>query len=167
MNELNVFHKNTYRPWKYPKNWLNNIEQFFYNTKCAWQRVTKGYCDRDVWELDTHLLNLLHFTIRDLALHHYGYPGIEPFDTDEKWKDYLMDLSLKFYQVNEAHDVYPHPMYDKWCEDIHKHPEDLLNYQSPYSHEMFVEMQELNEKRMAVFKDAWQQLGEHFFKMWD
>ena len=167
MNELNVFHKSTYRPWRYPSNWWNNIKQFFYNIKCAWQRVTKGYCDRDVWDLDTHFLNLFHFTLRDLALHHYGYPGTEPFDTDEKWKDYLMDLSLKFYQANEAHDAYPHPMYDKWCEDIHKHPEELLNYQSPYSHEMFIEMQELCEKRQAVFEEAWKMLGEHFWSLWD
>jgi len=167
MNELNVFHKDTYGSWKYPKNWLKNIEQFFYNTKCAWQRVTKGYCSRDVWSLDTYLLNLLHFTIRDLAFHHYGYPCTEPFDTDEDWTKFLFDVSWKFYRANEEHDVYPHPMYDKWCEDIHNHPEEFLNDQSPYSHEMFVEMQELDEKRKAVFEDAWRQLGEYFFWMWD
>jgi len=167
MNELNVFHKDTYGSWKYPKNWLKNIEQFFYNTKCAWQRATKGYCSRDVWSLDTYLLNLLHFTIRDLAFHHYGYPCTEPFDTDEDWTKFLLDVSWKFYRANEEHDVYPHPMYDKWCEDIHKHPEEFLNDQSPYGHEMFVEMQELDEKRKAVFEDAWRQLGEYFFWMWD
>lgn len=167
MNSLNVFHKDTYRPWKYPANWWDNVKQFIRNVKYAWQRVTCGYCDRDVWGLCDYYLDIFHFTLRDLALHHYGYPGTEPFDTDDKWKDYLMDISWKFYQANECHNAFPRPMYEKWAEDIMKHPEDLLNYQSPYSKEMMEEDAENWYKRKAAFDEAWKMLGEHFWSLWD
>lgn len=44
-----------YSPWKYPSNWFENIRQFFRNIKFAYQRVTRGYADPDIWDFDSYL----------------------------------------------------------------------------------------------------------------
>jgi len=165
MGRLNVFSKENYYSWKCP---LKNMRLFCCNVKYAWQRVTQGYCNRDVWNLDSYYLNLFHATLLHLAEHHMGYPGTEPFEEDEKWTEFLYDLSIKFYQANEENDCLPHPMADKWWEDVKANGNfDVLKYESPYAKPMCDEERENWEKRQAIFEDAWARMGENFHRLWD
>lgn len=52
----------------------HNISNFFRNIKYAWQRATKGYCDRDVWDLDCYYSKIISATLNDLADNRHGYP---------------------------------------------------------------------------------------------
>ena len=54
MNKLNVFNTQ-WCPWKYPNNWIRNARLFFRQFKWAYQRMTRGFCDFDTWDLDSYL----------------------------------------------------------------------------------------------------------------
>ena len=168
MSKLNVFDKNTYYPWGYIGNWGKNVKAFFRNLKYAHQRITRGYCDRDLWDLSEFYLNMLHVTLRDLAERHMGYPGIAPYETNEKWTEALYDMSIKFYQANEENEYFPTPMLDKWYKDFEENGKgDIVEYDSPYANEMYLEMQKNDEKRSAAFNEAWTTLGQVFWQLWD
>ena len=74
MNELNVFN-NSWSPWKYPSNWIRNARVFFRQFKWAYQRITRGYSDPDIWDFDTYLANLMSGDIEHLANITISYPG--------------------------------------------------------------------------------------------
>ena len=77
---LNVFTYG-YVSWRCP---LTNIKQFFRNIKYAYQRITKGYCDQDKWNLNTYLSNLLYLSLTDLSEHHCGFPtSYEEINNDD------------------------------------------------------------------------------------
>ena len=49
-----------------PRHIIHNFCQFLRNIKFAYQRVTRGYCDADVWDLDQYLSALLYKTLHQL-----------------------------------------------------------------------------------------------------
>lgn len=115
MNKLNVLTYG-YLPWGRPGNWIKNIGQFFRNVKYAYQRVTRGFCDWDTWELDHYYSELFYQSLSYLADHHYGYPGVGEFDTDEKWTKYLKNMAELFRTCSmEASDRYP-DKFDRYLE---------------------------------------------------
>lgn len=114
MNNLNVFNT-SYSPWKYPTNWIRNIRLFGRQFKWAYQRITRGFCDYDVWDLDTHLSELLAQTIEHLAKTSHSYPGTEEFPTYESWETYLMEIANKFkYSLSELPNEYEDAWLKTW-----------------------------------------------------
>lgn len=104
---LNVFNRHNFYSWHYPKYWGKNMRIFFRQFKWAYQRITKGYCDCDWYDLDTYLAQLMADTIDDLAEYGIGYPGTGEFDTPEKWKAYLKKIVLKLrYSLSELPNEY-------------------------------------------------------------
>ena len=58
--------------WRYPEydSWRQvrlNVWLFVQRFKWAWDRVTKGYCEIDLINFDTHISGLLHDMLLDLA----------------------------------------------------------------------------------------------------
>ena len=114
MNDLNVF-KQSYCPWEYPSNWIRNIKLFFRQFKWAYQRITRGYCDSDVWDLDTHLNMYLAQTIESLAKNSISYPGTEEFPTPESWTNYLMEIVNRLkYAVSDVPNEYEEAWLKTW-----------------------------------------------------
>lgn len=101
MNNLNVFNTR-WSSWKYPSNWTRNMRAFFRQFKWAYQRVTRGFCDYDYWDLDTYLSELLAQSLKKLADDGNGYPGTEEFPTYESWQEYLYKIvDLLRFSLNE------------------------------------------------------------------
>ena len=114
MNNLNVFNTH-WCPWKYPSNWIKNSRLFFRQFKWAYQRVTRGFCDFDVWDLDTYLSQLLSQSIEHLAKTSHSYPGTEEFPTYESWEAYLMEIVNKLkYSLNELPNEYEEAWMKTW-----------------------------------------------------
>jgi hypothetical protein len=80
-----------------------------YNIKYAYQRVTRGWSDRDVWSIDIHLANIIPEMLRHLKKTKYGYPStfLKNFlknpncydDEDEaikKWDEVLDTVAYTF-----------------------------------------------------------------------
>lgn len=72
------------KPWKF-------FEDTWLNLKAAWQRVTRGWANRDTWDLDNYLLEILPEMIDHLRIHTHGYPGYGKFDAPEKWDKFLKE----------------------------------------------------------------------------
>ena len=124
MNVLNVFNQ-SYSPWKYPSNWIRNGRLFFRQFKWAFQRVTRGFCDTDVWDLDSHLTEYLAQTIEYLAKTSISYPGTKEFPTPESWTNYLMEIVNKLkYAVSDVPNEYEEAWLKTWNS---KSFEEVLN----------------------------------------
>ena len=96
-------------PWKW-------FAQLWKNLKCGWQRATKGYCDYDVWNMDSWLLELLPPMLRELANDPVGaYPGVEPFETPEKWHYWLLKMAVRFLELQ-----------DDWTESRNEYDEEYM-----------------------------------------
>lgn len=66
--------------------------------KYARQRITKGYCDADVWNVDATSTYLLHHLLMDFSEMATSYPQGY---TWEKWKEDLYDAAMCFHCEDE------------------------------------------------------------------
>ena len=94
---------------------ISTTRSFFKSLKWAWQRVTKGYCEKDVWDIDSWFLSIIPCMIDDLKSNHIGFPGKLKYGklkkTDEE-KELLFEegnknweniLSTMVFLFKEAH----------------------------------------------------------------
>ena len=72
---------------------FRKIGLFFRRIKWAWQRAIKGYCDFDIYELDTYHTNMMIKALRDFVNKTQSYPNDMDYDgwlhTIVKIADYL------------------------------------------------------------------------------
>jgi hypothetical protein len=71
-----------------------------------WQRSKRGWADCDVWSLDSYIARVLSEAVPRLAEGH-AYPGREPWETPEKWAQYVRDLGARLGTWND----------DTWVDD--------------------------------------------------
>ena len=107
MNKLNVFSGCFY---KSPHFWLRNIKMFFRCIKWSYQRITRGYCDADLWDYFTYHSELIIQSLTSFANNHMSYPthfkdGTK-VETDEQWVAYLIELVNHFKTGMEYEDFY-------------------------------------------------------------
>lgn len=57
------------------------------------QRLTRGYCDADVWNFDSYLAEVIPAGLRKLATKKISYTGNIEFPTFEIWSEYLKDTA--------------------------------------------------------------------------
>ena len=107
MNKLNVFSGCFY---KSPRFWLRNIKMFFRGIKWSYQRITRGYCDADLWNYFTYHSELIVQSLTSLANNHMGTPIYLKDDTkienDEQWIAYLNEIANHFKTAMECEDFY-------------------------------------------------------------
>lgn len=59
---------------------------------CAWQRASKGYCYRDLWEINNWFLDIMSRMITEFKETTHGYPL--DFKDLKEWKNELGQLSF-------------------------------------------------------------------------
>jgi len=183
-NELNVF-TYSYLPWTRVSNWFNNIKQFFTNIKLAYQRATKGYCDYDVWNLDTYLTYLLRDSIKYLAEHSHSYPGRDAVDTPEKWETCLLTISnlldRSIERTFEENQYYKNPFedeYEKYLVSDHsirkENADGSITYidnSTPEQDELckayFAEEKHIYDLRVADREKAFKMILKYYDNLWD
>ena len=158
---LNVF-KWAWRPRYYltkPWKW---IKELFGNIRAAWMRAIKGYCYTDVWNWDDWFCSVVPPMLRHMADHGSAYPGTEPFDTPEKWHDWLYEMAHRIERLQ----------YDDWMEDNNEYSKEYIesfenDWHSEQQEEIrkkyYVRCREINETRRQVLED----FGRSFFKFFD
>ncbi len=110
MNKLNIFRNCCPYRWTSPSYWLKNFKSLVQSFKFAWQRITRGYSDGDVWDLDFYLSKLLPAALRELAETSDSYP--EFFSSGaicgslENWQAYLKDAAMHFEAIDKEDDVF-------------------------------------------------------------
>lgn len=177
--ELNVLKYYPYRkryylthPWKF-------ISQTFDNFRAGWQRIVKGYANRDVWDLDHYWLDILSHELRFLAENGSAYPGTEPFETPEKWHQWLNGIADRLDALQED-----------WAESRNEYEQQYFKAMEEYRTVSFTDtgaiittyndddikelhdrwlarMDELNEAQMQETIDVFEELGRHWYLLWD
>lgn len=110
---LNVFN------WSYTKHYYLThpwqwIKELWWNFKAAYHRVKYGWCYCDIWNWDDWFCSVVPPMLRHMADHGSAYPGREPFDTPEKWHDWLYETAHKIERLQ----------YDNWMEDLNEYSKD-------------------------------------------
>lgn len=116
-----------------------NSKVYRNNTK-KWkrQRVTRGFADIDIWNLDLYLLELLPAMIDHLAKTSDHWPD-DKFSEFKDWQNYLFNISNKFREA-----------YNTFCKIC---PAE--------------EKENNREKAQSLIKEAFNDMGEVFFSLWD
>ena len=144
------------KPWKW-------IKELFSNIRAAWMRAIKGYCYMDVWNWDDWFCSVVPPMLRAMADKGMAYPGSEPFDTPEKWHDWLYEMAHKIERLQ----------YDNWMEDNNEYSQD---YEKSFEDSLWdkgelPEIRKLYYKRCEEIHKTRQQVleefGKNFFKYFD
>ena len=165
MNNLNVF-KSPKLPLRYPSNWSAIIRTFFRSFKWAYQRVTRGFADYDVWDFDGFLLNILANGLEHLADTTISYPGDEEFPTYESWIKYLREMAMCFRKADEGNDYFPHPKQDLWWNELNQ-KDSNLDIDDNIVTDMLKEAHENEDKREEQLVIGLDKLKHVFFHLWD
>ena len=159
----------------HPHKWF---KQLWHNLRAAWMRCTKGWCYYDVWDWDVWFMTTVPPMFRHLAEYGQGYPGFAPFETPEKWKDWLLKMADQIENCtddaqeknNEYYEEYMNHIMDKWEpwekmeNGTYRLPHtDLTELDEKY----FTRAKELNNKAEDDIQDALRQIGENFYRLWD
>lgn len=104
-----IFHHPYCKPFiRHP---FESIKYFFISLKWAYQRVKKGYCDRDlIYGVENWLIEMLPDVIDEIQKEKCGVPGIIHLETiesfginpDEYWDRYNNDLYKTFGKQIDA-----------------------------------------------------------------
>ena len=85
-------------PWR----WFRELGQ---NLRAAHHRAKYGWCGRDVWNMDDWFLHVIPDMLEHLRKHGCGYPGHEPFETVDKWNDWLYKQECRLRYCAEDNDT--------------------------------------------------------------
>ena len=96
---MNVW-KGMFLRWRYPSNWLENIRQIPRSIRWSYQRITRGFADVDVFNLDCYLSGVIIGTLNHLADHHFGVP-YSLKDSPDEWTAWLRETANKFEEANK------------------------------------------------------------------
>jgi len=156
MNYNNVWHFSCGKCYylTHPWEW---VKEAAYNIRAAWHRATRGWDYMDVYNMDTWFLHTIPSMLRYLAENGHAYPGVEPFENPQRWKDWLLetanllDTGLEDWQNehNEYYDEYMKHLMDNW-EPPTKDENGFLVHKSR-------EFTELDKKYFARAKELMEQ----------
>lgn len=167
MKKLNVFNT-IWHPWRYPSNWISNIKIFFRQFKWAYQRITKGFCDYDIWDMDVYLIQLLADGIKQLADTSWGYPCTEEFPTHESWQEYLYKIcDLLNYSLSEL----PNEYEEDWLKIWKERKLEAINHPTKEEKEIsdkYLDLERKNDKlKIEAQNKALKMIYHIFNNLWD
>lgn len=155
-------------PWKF-------FQECWWNLKAVLSRATKGHAWRDSAEMDEFLLHLIPSMLRDIA-NGPAYPGIEPFETHEKWEDWCNALADVFESVQEENWEEGR---NEWQEDweiafevLHSHPNLTMTHNMTQEEAEEIckcyweREKELWTEREKIIQDAYAQLAKYHNMLW-
>ena len=178
-NKLNVL-----RQFSYSKRWYLTHPWLFFkdcwiNLKNAKMRVVRGWCWPDLWGMSDYLLELLPDMLKTLAAKNTGYPGIEPFETPEKWNAWLFDMAAKLEHCREEIWEKDHEYYEDFMKSLddweHKitvdengnHIYKVIDRNEELSKKYFAREAELASDAQKRIEKCFVELGKHFQSLWD
>lgn len=152
MSNLNVFkYYSEIRP-------IYRLKYLPKKLKFAYQRITKGYCDMDVWNLESFYTLLFYDSLNELAETTHSYPY--DFQTPELWSQTLKEMAEHFYNASADHNDIPLAI--AATEAFDKFRNDELNRE-----EWLEKEKELSNFRESEKNKGLDMLKQYFFDLWD
>lgn len=152
------------------------IKQMICNLHNAKMRLKFGFCDYDVWSMDAWFLKVVPPMLRKLADEGMAYPGVEPFETPEKWHSWLYSVADRLESCKEDKQNERNPYYKEYMDLIEEEIEkgnflkqdDTLTLQrNKVCNKYFNKMREIEQESHLVLKECFAELAEHFWELWD
>lgn len=146
-------------PWKW-------FSQLWRNIKAAYHRIRYGWCSWDVWDWDSWFCSTTSSMLRYMTDHGSAYPGSEPFDTPEKWHDWLYEMAHKIERLQ----------YDDWMEDNNEYSKEYIeSFENDWYSERQEEIRkkyyarcgEIHKTRQQMLEDFGKEFFKHFDCLWD
>ena len=169
MRELNVF-TYSFCPWKYPSNWWKNLRQCARNFKWAWQRATRGYCNFDLWDLDTFYVQLFGDSLIDFQKDLHGAPSEfydEENDSIEDWQNYIKEMAVHFLRSREDDDFFQNEYEDAALNGMYFEDGQLKHQDEGLNDKWFAREKEIAESRQQEFDKGWNMMHDVFHHLWD
>lgn len=140
-------------PWQWFKCAWRNIRD-------AWRRSVYGWTYGDVWDWDTWFTRVVPDMLRHIANHGSAYPGHEPFDTPEKWHDWLQHMAFLIETADEEWQDEHNEFYKDYMDHIMENDKERFNKYIARANELY----EQGERNIA---QALVEIGQHFYSIWD
>lgn len=87
--------------WKYEE--IRNPKQFFRHIKWCYQRITRGFCDYDIWDLRSFYLGLLIDSLKYFKNHTQTYPNRKEYgETPIQWRKDIEAIIIDLEFVRRA-----------------------------------------------------------------
>ena len=138
-------------PWKW-------VKELFCNLKNAYRRAKYGWAYSDCWNMDSWLLEILPQMLRHMADEGCAYPGYEPFETPEKWEDWLHSMADVLESLQEDNWY----SQNEYAKDFHiRHNDKELDQL------YFLETENLYNERQQLLENTFAQLVKNFNSLWD
>lgn len=167
-NLNNVFTFGYFRPWY---NVPSHVKQFIKIIKYCFERITKGYCAYDRYDIDSWLLETLPNMLNEFAEKTHSHPyGFSEGVVNNLYKSFKMKNILN---ENEEKD------YKAWCAYIREIAEHLNNakkdYYDEYKEDLDKPCDEVSRQRQLDFQKYKEEelhkglvmLESVFFHLWD
>lgn len=100
----NVFVKSDYKSCGW--NFIERIKLFLLDLKCCKDRITKGYCEKDLWSIDYWFLEVMPSMLSDFQQDLKGCPGVfvEKYSEENCHKEWEAVLKKMVFLLNEANE---------------------------------------------------------------
>lgn len=155
-------------PWKWFKDLWRGIRD-------SWMRAKYGFCYSDVWDWDNWFLYTTPQMLRHMADKGSAYPGMPPFETSEKWHDWLHEVAdllesgREDWQDahNEYHDEYMKQLSGIHWEDDNEYIHCMTREKTEIDKKYWDRAHELSKQGEDNVRRAMSMMGEHFFCLWD
>ena len=120
-------------------------------------RARYGWTYSDVWNWDIWFAYTVPPMLRHMADYGSAYPGYEPFDTPEKWHDWLHNIADMIETSTEdwqdEHNEYYEEYTNSWDEELR------IKYMQ--------RAEELAKQGDRNIRYAFENLGKYFYNLWD
>ena len=144
-------------PWKL-------FHEIKVNITNAWHRVKYGWCWIDLWNMDTYLLDILPQMLHTLAAKADGYPGREPFETPEKWTEWLNSIADRLENCTEENLKKQNEYSEEYMKNLMNHG---LHESTELDKKYFAREKELFAGAQKTVQECFTELGKHFYLLWD
>ena len=178
--------ENVLKFWYRPTYYLTHPIKFFKELRAnlvnAWMRITKGYCYTDVWNLNTWFCLVLPPMLRHMADYGCAYPGTAPFETPEKWHDWLHSMAdvIETFEDEDFWYTKKNEFAEEWektsqCARSYTTDENdniTISYNEDEHYKeikelYFMRMEEISKERQALVENTLSQFSKYFDMLWD
>ena len=168
---------------------IYKFSSFFSKIRYAFQRATKGYCDLDVWNIDSWFLRVMPHMLSEFKDNLHGYPS-EFLASDEtqsqnapsqeaedlaikEWGKTITDIIYYLQEANEDTCSIKNPYEEEW-NTVTIEPKKLntdgglnLSKNEELSNMYFEEQRKIDHYRNDCKNKALELFSKYFWDLWD
>lgn len=166
----NIFKGNPYK-WYRPESFM----WFLHSFECAWLRITRGYCYRDLWSMDIWLSQLLYDSLKDFSDSTHSSPADMEY---KEWITFIESIRDSFYKSMEENQDEVNPnkykeyldrplKFEKGSNGLYSLKEDETKELKELRDNWYKEEIKIRKAREEEKNKALESLKERWFDLWN